>query len=137
MDVLFEGITNLFEALPHSDFYDAIDGELHLDEANQKQAFPYCVFLGLVGIHGFMFDDEEFETIPIQFNIHSSDPSTVEVLNIADKLMALFDNTEEMVVTGYHVVWFRRQTPPYSFKVDKDKRQVTILYEVLLEKADA
>ena len=135
MDVLFEGITNLFEASPHSDFYDAIDGELHLDEAPQKQAFPYCVFSGLPGIHSFMFDPEEFETIPVQFNIHSSDPSAIPVLGIAAKLLALFDNTERVVVTGYNTVWFRRTTPPYSFKVG-NKRQVTILYEVLLEKKD-
>ena len=135
MYVLFEGITNLFGAEPHSNFYSAIDGELHLDEAPQKQAFPYCVFLGVPGIHSFMFDPEEFETVPIQFNIHSDDPSAIEGLEIADKLMALFDDTKEMVVTGYNVVWFRRTTPPYPFKVD-DKRQVTILYEVLLEKAD-
>ena len=143
MYVLFEGITNLFEALPHNSFYDAIDGELHLDEAPQKQAFPYCVFLGLPGLHSFMFDPEEYETVPIQFNIHSDDPSAIPALEIAGKLMALFDDTEEMVVTGYNVVWFRRTAPPYSFKVSEkrqdailDKRQVTMLYEVLLEKAD-
>ncbi len=133
MEALFEGITNLFEALPHNDFYTAIDGELHLDEAKQKTAFPYCIFLGLPGIHDFMFDPEEYEYVPIQFNIHSSDPSAIEVLSIANKLIALYDDTEDMVVAGYNVVWFRRQTPPYSFKV-KDKRQVTLLYEVLLEK---
>lgn len=135
MDVLFEGITDLFESMPHSSFYDAIDGELHLDEATQEQTFPYCVFFGLPGTHDFMFDPEEYEYIPIQFNIHSDNPSAVAILGIAAKLMALYDDTEEIVVTGYNVVWFRRTTPPYSFKVG-DKRQVTILYEVLLEKAD-
>jgi len=136
MDELFEGITNLFEALPHNSFYNAIDGELHLNEAPQGTAFPYSVFLTTPGIADFMFDPEEYEYIPIQFNVHSSSASAIEALEIGSTLMALFDNTEEMSVAGYNVVWFRRQTPPYPFKVDKDKWQATIIYEVLLEKAD-
>lgn len=132
---LFEGITNLFEASPHNTFYSAIDGELHLNEAPQEQAFPYCVFLTTPGIHDYMFDPDEFEYIPVQFNIHSNDPSAIEITSIGDKLLALFDDTEAMSVTGYHVVWFRRQSPPYYFK-DGNKWQGTIIYEVLIEKAD-
>ena len=138
MDVLFEGILNLFDTVPHSDFYDSISGELHLVDAPQDTAFPYVVFFLVTHIHDWMFDPEEYEIIRIQFNAHSKDTSGLEITDICNKLIAQFDDCEDsMTVAGYNVVWFRRFSTIFPKpRPAGNKWQVSVTYNVLLEKSD-
>ena len=87
------------ERYVHNNFYNSIKGRIFFGEAPQEIEAPYCVFHFINEAYEFYFY-EEFERILVQFNIYSSDRSSVEYATILGYLKTLFDWTS-LSIDGY------------------------------------
>ena len=104
MQPLFEAIKCRFDTDPT---LSGVVTGLYLNRAPQNTNFPYIVYFLVSGMGSNVFSGRSFDTHSIQFNIHSNNPSAVEVCTIYEYLINRFDNCS-MNMTDYSTVQMKR-----------------------------
>lgn len=107
-------------------------GGLWLEEVPQKTAFPYTTFHFISGRPEYTFT-ENMESFTIQFNIWSDSKSSATVLDIFDKLIAVFDWCS-LTITGYTSIYMERISNNLMKNEDNTVWQQTVIYNVEAKK---
>jgi len=114
-DVLYQiskALYSKFTALDGSGepnaFYSAVNGALFEDRAPQGSNYPYVVWHIIDSPKERTFSEEMRDTL-IQFDIFSSDSSSVEIKNIYFHLSDLYDE-KALSITGSTLICMREET---------------------------
>jgi len=104
--MISEAIKTLFDALPHSDFYNSMNGKLYCGEVKFSAAsLPYCVSDRVDQKPMFWFDNDG-EDYLWRFKIYDKNKLVVE--DYEQQLHELYDEAD-LVVAGYHTMRMERK----------------------------
>ena len=123
----------VFEAI--CDKYDgsalaSLTTGLHNTEAPQGAVYPYIVFSFPAGTPDWTFSSDEREFV-IQFKIHDSNTSVVNVNLIYAALHTLFDWCT-LTITDWHLTYMK-EILEFLVRVD-DKWQYVLQYRIRIQK---
>jgi len=105
--------------------------KLFFESAPQKTPMPYVVYLQVTGIPDYTMNTR-IEDDRLQFSIFSSKNSSVEVQDIYEKLIAVFDDVV-LAIPGYDPVLFERaETVPT--KTPEEAWQYNVEYHLMNQK---
>jgi hypothetical protein len=114
-----------------NDFNTAIGGRFYLNSAPQAVSKPYSVFQLITNTASYNFTST-FDDSEIQIDI-IDDNNTSDVLDIADKCMALFDDCE-LTVSGYQFMKMERDFNMLIEDPEEEIQRYTIQYTVSTRK---
>lgn len=129
-------IVNLFSSTSgspavHNSFYTAIGGRLYFKVAPQDTSYPYSTFHIGPEVYDYMFK-ENFDNVIVQFNIYSTQKSSVEVGNATRYLKSLFDWCK-LVVSDFTFLKMERIYSTIDWFQEEDYWQSVVQYRILLE----
>jgi hypothetical protein len=126
---LFAAINTKFSAA--NDFKTAISSRFYLNTAPQGISSPYAVFSLVNNTTDFNFTST-FDEALIQIDIIDDNQSS-DILDTADKCMALFDDCL-LTVSGYQFIKMERDFNFFIEDADEEIQRYTIQYSVNLRK---
>ncbi len=103
-------------------------GGLWYDDPAQNTAFPYIAYYDLSGEPEYTFK-ENMERVQIQFSIWGKTKSKATVLDIYDKLIALFDWCT-LTLTGYTSIYMKRISTIPLESEDKEVFGKGVIYDI-------
>lgn len=128
--MIYTGIKTLFDALPHSDFYNSMNGKLYCGEVKfSSGSMPYCVSERVSQKPKFWFDNDG-ETYLWRFKIY--DKNKLKVETYEEQLHAVYDEAE-LVVSGYHTMRMER-TDSRTIRVDTSWCSITT-YRIKIDRS--
>jgi hypothetical protein len=128
MKALFKAITDKY--LTTNDFRTAVP-RFHLNIAPQSSSKPYAVFQLITNNTDFNFTST-FDEAEIQIDIIDDNTSS-DILDYADKCMALFDDCE-LSVTGYQFIKMERDFNSLIEDAEEEIQRYMVQYTVWLRK---
>ena len=139
MKDLFTGIYTHFATTPHTSFYNAIGGRLHLEEAPAGTAYPYATYNLVVNSYDSSWTSS-FEEASIEFELFSdSTGGATQITAMYEKLKSAFDNPNFLIGSSYKLVRFRRTSAELMRLTDAVPNKVVwhygVNYTVLTRKA--
>ena len=129
MKALFAAITAKFTAA--NTFKTAVSSRFYLNTAPQGISKPYAVWTLINNTADYNFTST-FDEAMIQIDI-IDDNDNSDILDIADKCMALFDDCL-LSVTGYQFIKMERDFNFFIEDPDEEIQRYTIQYAVNLRK---
>ena len=128
MKALFEAIYNQYSTV--NDFRTAVS-QFYLNSAPQDIDRPYAVFQLITNVADYNFSST-FDEAELQIDI-IDDNTSADILDYADKCMALFDDCN-LTVTGYQFLKMERDWNQLSEDPAEEIQRYTIQYTVWLRK---
>ena len=136
MKVLLAAIYTKFTAVNgggiHNSFYTDVTGRLYFSFASQESTFPYAVYYQITSNPEWTFTDT-FEDITIQFSLYSDQSSAVQIGDMRDHCIALFDWCT-LSVSGYEFIYMRRDYDRIDWIPEEEVWQCIIQYSTYLRK---
>ena len=129
MKNLFAAINTKFSAA--NTFKTAISSQFYLNTAPQGTSKPYAVFTLINNVTDYNFTST-FDEALIQIDIIDDNQSS-DILDTADKCMALFDDCE-LTVSGYQFIKMERDFNYFIEDADEEIQRYTIQYSINLRK---
>ena len=128
MKALFKAVYDKY--LTANDFRTAVS-QFYLNNAPQGISRPYSVYQLITNIADYNFTST-FDEAELQIDIIDDNASS-DILDYADKCMALFDDCE-LSVTGYQFLKMERDWNQLSEDPEEEIQRYTIQYTIWLRK---
>jgi hypothetical protein len=128
MKALFKGIYDKYSTV--NDFSTAVT-RFHLNSAPQSSSKPYAVFQLITNNTDYDFTST-FDESEIQIDI-IDDNNDSDILDLADKCMALFDDCD-LTVAGYQFIKMERDFNALIEDPEEEIQRYMIQYTVWLRK---
>jgi hypothetical protein len=135
MKAVDEGIISKFTALndlsERNSFYTSVSGKLYKGRAPQNATLPYAVFNLISDVPEWTFNTD-FVRMRYQFDLYSSNNSSVEVENMYTYLNTLFDWCS-LAVDGHDHVHMKRELARLTRDPEDDNWHYIVDFEIFEE----
>jgi uncharacterized protein DUF3168 len=132
MQSIFTAIYDRFIDTPANDFYTALSGRFYFYEAPQNVTFPYAVYYLTSRTPDYWMNGERYEIVEIQLSIFSKTSGETEVLDLCEKMEALFSDCD-LTISGYtQAIKFEFQGSDLNKDIKEDVWKIDAEFKIIL-----